>query len=286
MKPLALAVLLACLLACAPALHAAERIRIAVPPPTGDIKKIAEVHTGEFVQENMIDGTARVERFDVMSSGDLAHALEENAIAPEDVKVESAADLAKKLKVRLLLFIAVRKASIETEVEDKVLVQTETSVATACLEGTLFDAATGQTTKIGPFEEEERAAGSEGGKGPFEMTPEKREKLVKTAIENAAKKVRARLYRIYPLAGVVTGAGEKGVRLDIGKEMGVAVGQKYIVYGIVERDNPATGLKEKARGEIAQLEVTEVEEGAATCKVIKGEPSPPIGSAVERNLRE
>ena len=270
----------------ATACPAAERIRIAALPPTGAVKKVAQVHTGEFVQQSMIDGMSKIERFDQLSVGDVQRLMEENLVAEDDLKVEKAAQVAKKLGVRLLLFTTIHKADIEIETEDKVLIKTTVAVATGSLEATLFDAATGETTKIGPYEEEERYAGSEGAKARFTLTPEKQEQIIKAALESSAKKIRARLYKLYPLAGVIQASDGKTFTLDIGTKMGVAVGQKYSVFGMVEKENPMTGLKEKMRAEVSVIEVTEVAEDTAVCKAVKGDANPLIGSAVERSLRE
>lgn len=276
----------AAVLLAATACPAAERIKIAVLPPTGAVKKVAEVNTGEFVQQTMIDGMSKIERFDQLSVGDVQRLMEDNLVAEDDLKIEKAAPVAKKLGVRLLLFTTILKADIETETEDKVLIKTTVAVATGSLEGTLFDAATGETTKIGPYEEEERYSGSEGGTGRFALTIQKQEQILKAALESSAKKIRARIYKLYPLAGVIKASDGKTFTLDIGTKMGVAVGQKYSVFGMVEKDNPMTGLKETMRAEVSLIEVTEVAEDTATCKAVKGDANPLIGSAVERSLRE
>jgi hypothetical protein len=264
---------------------AAERMKIAVMPPTGQVKQLAEVHTGEYVHDAMITGVGKIERFDVLSAGDVQRLLDENLLKAEDVKVEKAADIAKALKVRLVLFVDIRKADLEIDIEDKVLIQTQVAVCTASVGGTLYDASSGATTAIGPYEEEERQTTAKDAK-TADLAAKETERMVKAALESAAKKIRSRIYKLYPLAGTITASDGKELTLDIGTKMGVAAGQKYLVYGMVEKENPITGLKEKTREEVSLLEVTGATEDSAKCKVIRGEPSPLIGSAVERDLKE
>lgn len=287
MKSLSAATLVAVLvLTMAPA-DGAKRIAIAALPATVEAKeKPRDFDPAEYVLDQMIMGINKVERFDMVQAGDIHRLLDENLFKPGDVKLENAAALAKALKVRLLLFPAIKKLYLEVETEDRVLVQTKIAVCTVSVGGTLFDAQTKKTVTIGPYVEEDRKMGAESELKHYKITSKVTEEMVKTALAKAAKKIRSRIYKLYPLAGKISLVDGKVITIDIGSTMGVNVGQQYVITGMVERENPITGLKEKVREEVSMLEVDEVAEESAKCHVIEGDANPLVGSTVVRRLKK
>ncbi|HUW55711.1 MAG TPA: hypothetical protein VMZ92_03685 [Planctomycetota bacterium] len=270
----------------AAATDAAGRIGTAVLPvkfePT---EKPGEFEPAEYLLDQMIIGMSKVERFDVVQGGDLERVLKDHLFKPEHVKLENAEGLAKALKVRLLLFPVIQKLSLEVETEDRVLIQTKVAVCTVSVGGTLFDVQTGKTVTFGPYVEEDRKMGAESELRHYKITSRVTETMVKNALAKAGRNIRSHIYKLYPLAGKVSLVDGKVVTIDIGSKMGVAVGHQYVIYGMVERENVITGLKEKVREEVSMLQVDEVTEDTATCHVIRGEESPSVGSEVVRSLR-
>ena len=282
--PVMLAVILVVMVSSA---DAAERIATVVLPVKFEGKEKPEAfEPAEHVLDQAITGMNKVERFDVVQSGDLERILKAHLFKPEDVKLENAADIAKAFKARLLLFLVIRKLSLEVETEDRVLIQTKVAVCTVSVGGTLFDAVTRKTVAIGPYVEEDRKMGAESELSHYKVTSAVTEQMVKNALAKAAKKIRSRIYKLYPLAGKVSFVDGKVVTIDIGSRMGVRVGHRYAIFGMVERENPITGLKEKVREEVSVLEVDEVTEDTAKCHVHKGEGSPPVGSDAVRSLKK
>ena len=265
---------------------AAERIAIAALPARVEAKeKPRDFDPAEYVLDQMIIGINKVERFDVMQAGDVQRILDDNLFKPADVKLENAAALAKALKVRLLLFPVIRKLDLEVETEDRVLVQTKIAVCTVSVGGTLFDVQTKKAVPIGPYVEEDRKMGAESELKHYRVTSKVTEQMVKTALAKAAKKIRSHIYKLYPLVGKISLVDGKVITIDIGSKMGVKVGQEYVIYGMVERENPITGLKEKVREEVSMLQVDEVSEESAKCHVVKGDAEPLVGSEVVRSLK-
>lgn len=266
--------------------HGAERIKTVVLPVKVEAAELAEdFHPGEYVLDRMIIGMNKVDRFDVYGSGDVLRILEDNLLKTEDTTPEKAAELANIFKARLVLFPKIETLTVETRTEDKVLIKTRFVAVTVSVGGTLFDAETGKSVTIGPYPEEERKLGAETGAGRFRLSSRVVEEMLKKTLAAAAKKVRSRIYKLYPLAGKISLVADEVVTIDIGTKMGVAAGQRYVVYGMLERENPITGLPEKVLDEVALLLVEEVTEEDAKCRVTRGEKSPAAGSTVERDLR-
>ncbi|HUV38883.1 MAG TPA: hypothetical protein VMY39_04685 [Planctomycetota bacterium] len=286
MKSFILSITLATLVSASPAAWAGGRLKTAVMPvempPTMPRLEFAP---GEHVLKEMVIGLGKVERFDVMISGDTDRLLEEHLIKPDEVKLENAAKIARALGVRLLLFPKIDTLTVETRTEDRVLIQTKTVVCTAGLGGTLYDAETNAAHAIGPYTAEDRKVGGRDMHGRTTLTAETVEKMLKEVLDETAKKVRSRVYVLYPLVGTITAGDGKSVTLDIGTAMGVAVKQKYTVTAMVDRENPVTGLVEKVAEEVSVLEVVSVKELSATCRVVSGDETPLVGSTVERKLR-
>jgi len=264
----------------------AERMKTAVLPVVVEPEDVPKMfHPGEYVQEQMIVGMRKVERFDVLGAGDVDLILEEHLFKREDIKPGNAAELAKALGVRLLVFGTVKTLTLEVETIDRVVIQTKEAVCEASVGATLYDAATAKSVAMGPYPAQERKLGAEDPRKRFTITDEVTEQMMKRVLATSAKYVRARVYKLYPLVGKISRVEGDVVVLDIGTKMGVAVGHKYTVYGMVEREDPITGLMRRARDEISLLQVDEVTEESARCRVTRGEKNPPVGSTVERNLK-
>ena len=265
---------------------AAGRFRTAVLPAAIVPKDLPQAfHPGEYVVNQMVIGLNKVSRFDVLLAGDVDRLLEEHLIEPADVKVTDAAKIAKALKARLLLFPKIHVLSVEIETEDRVLVQTKTAVCTVTLGGTLYDATTGKTKDLGPYTAEDRKVGARDQRGRVTITDAVTEKMLKRALDAAAKRVRSRIYKLHPLAGKIAAGDGKTVTIDIGSAMGVKVKQKYTVTTLVTRENEITGLMEKVPEEVSVLVVVSVSTDSATCRVVSGEKTPLVGSTVKRKLK-
>ena len=109
--------------------------------------------------------------------------------------------------------------------------------------------------------------------------------ICKAALATTAKKVRSRIYRLYPLVGTIVAGDGKTVTLDIGTALGVKVKQKYTVTANVQRENEVTGLMETVKREVSELEVMSVKENRSTCRIVSGDKTPLVGSVVKRKLR-
>jgi len=265
--------------------HAGRRIKTAVLPVKVQAKHVQEdFHPGEFFLDQMIMGMNKVSRFDVLGAGDVERILDDNLFKPEHLKLDRAAELAETLKVRLLLFAEITQLSMEIETEDRVIIQTRNAVCTASVGGTLFDAKSGKSVRLGPYLEEERKMGAVDQRR-FTLSAREIERMRKTVLERASRRIRSRIYKLYPLIGKVSRVQEKVVTIDIGSSMGVRKGYTFSVYGMVERENPVTGLPEKVRDEVSRLTVDEVAQESATCRVIHGEENPQVGSTVQRRLK-
>jgi len=286
MRPVLTTILVVALAGATAPAAGTERLKTAVLPVKVVPKKLPKsFHPGEYVFDRMIIGLTKVERFDVLVGGDVDRLLEDHLIKTADVKVANADRIAKALKVRLLLFARVDGLTLEVETEDRVLIQTKTAVCTATVGATLYDATTGRSTRIGPYIAEERKVGSQDQLGRMIINDAVTEKMMKKALDATAKKVRARIYKLHPLAGKVLSVDGKTVTIDIGTRMGVAVKHTYAVFGMVSRENPVTGLPETTREEIAVIEVVKVTETSATCKVVGGDGTATVGSTVARRLK-
>jgi len=266
---------------------AAERVTLAVLPVKLEAKYVTEsFHPGEFVQDLTIAGLRKVDRFQVLSVGDVGSILEEQHIQREDVKPENASAIAKALKSRLLLFLEITHISTKVETEDRVILKIQTIVCSASLGATLFDAQTQKSVEIGPFAEEDRKMAAEEEVKKFTSTSAIARQMLRTALDSASRKIRSRVYELYPLGAKISAVDGKAVTIDVGTKFGVKVGQKYVVYGMVERPNAVTGLKEKVREEVSLLVVDRAGEESSTCHVVEGEQNPAVGSPVERSLKE
>ena len=287
MRRLFLAMLPAVLAVLAAHADAGERITIVPLPPKCDAKPVVEFFSpGDYILDRFAVGFNKVKRFDARQPGDVDKELDDAELTSSDITPANSSKLAKTLKSRLLLFTTISSLTLTVEEDDLILVKRQSAVCTATIEYSLYDHKTGKTVKVGPYVEEERKAVAKGDVRRRTTDEDLREKLVKSVLDKCTKRVRAKIYKLYPLHGKVTASADDGVTLDIGSAMGVKVGFKFVVHGMVERENPITGLPERVREELSRLEVTKVTEDSAVCKVIKGEKAPGAGTTVKRYFKD
>jgi ribonucleotide monophosphatase NagD (HAD superfamily) len=286
MKPLRIATALMLVFALSTAVSAAERVRVAVLPVKVVVKEQpVAFDSAHYVITELVNGISKLERFNVLSATDVQQALDDAKFKPEEVIAANGAEIAKALKVRVLIFPQVDALNFSQETEDLVLVKRETVVASATVRGTLYDAETKQTQAMGPYSQEENKVASQDEMKDFTPAGKGTRKMIERCFDEANKQLRARLYKLYPLCGKVIAVLGDVITIDIGSAMGVEAGQKYFVRGPVEKENAVTGQKEKVEAEIAGIVVDSADENSSKCKLAKGDKAPPVGSYVERDFR-
>lgn len=232
---------------------------------------------GHAATDELITQLANTGLFSVIEREQLDAMLsEQNLEQGDSLDPATAAELGEVLGAQVVLMGSITQFSIETKRAGIGRFGASYSEAETILDVHVVNTSTAEIMLMAEGDGKKRFGGLGENNTSFEQQFDAgtAQEALRPAVEKAVEEIASVLASLEPVAitANVVGTREGSVYVDSGENIGIQLGQRFVVYRVVDEIRDAQGnLLDRITEQVGVIEVTRVLSQSAICVVVEGE---------------